>query len=221
MVSSRLRAAISGSLDAEIALPVAWLDASDAAGEESRTGVGDLLTKLHWGGGSGDWSWGLSLGAYWPVGDLGEADLPATATFSSGTVDPSIGGSVTLPRLGGWGWHVSWDARLVAVDRDDGTRLGSSFTTTVGWDRPLAKRLDGQVVLTYFGRASDEGNPMEDSGGDWLYLQPFLSADLLVRPAYAVQATVGGRIPLVQNVRGMQLVESPALSLGIAQTFRF
>ncbi len=27
---------------------------------------------------------------------------------------------------------------------------------------------------------------MEDTGGDWLYFQPFLTADLFVRPSYAV-----------------------------------
>jgi hypothetical protein len=65
------------------------------------------------------------------------------------------------------------------------------------------------------------GDEPEDTGGDWLYLQPFLSMDVLVRPSFAVQATVGGRVPLVQNVRGTQLVESPSVSLGVAQTFRF
>ena len=70
-------------------------------------------------------------------------------------------------------------------------------------------------------RYTQFGNMMEDTGGDWLYFQPFLSADIFVRPSYAVQALIGGRVPLMQNVRGTQLVESPAVSLGLAQTVRF
>jgi hypothetical protein len=221
VLTSRLQGAITKSLSAEVSLPIAWLNASDAAGEESRTGAGDLQTKIHWSRSSADWSYGLSAGAYWPVGDLGGDELPSTATFSSGTVDPSLGGFVTLPRRGGWGCQLSWDARVVVSERDDGTRLGSSFTAVLGLGRPLRERLDAQLVMAYFGRAADEGNSMEDTGGDWLYAQPFLSADVLVRPSYAVQVTAGGRIPLVQNVRGTQLVESPSLTLGLAQNFRF
>jgi hypothetical protein len=220
VLSSRLSGAITGSLGVEASLPFAWLDASDAIADESRTGAGDLLTRLHWRRTASGWSYGLSAGAYWPVGNLGSEELPATATFSSGTVDPSVGGFVSLPRVGGWGCQVSWDARLVASERDAGSRLGSSFAVSLGWDRSLTRRLAGQVVLTYFGRASDEGNPMEDTGGDWLYFHPFMSANVFVRPSYALQVTAGGRIPVVQNVRGTQLVESPSLSLGIAQTFR-
>jgi len=234
VLATRLRGAITGSFAAEVSLPVAWTEASDAAGEESSTGVGDLQTRLHWTRAANGWAWGVSAGAYWPVGDLGGEALPANATFSSGTVDPSLGAFVALPRVAGWGCQLSTDTRLVVADNDDGSRLGSSFTAAIGWDRSITRRLDAQVAVTYFGRAADEAAPMdlggghmghgdepEDTGGDWLYLQPFLSMDLLVRPSFAVQATVGGRFPLVQNVRGTQLVESPSVSLGVAQTFRF
>jgi hypothetical protein len=234
VLGTRLRGAITESFAAEVSLPVAWTEARDAVGEESGTGVGDLQTRLHWTRAPGDWAWGVSAGAYWPVGDLGGEALPANATFSSGTVDPAVGAFVALPRVAGWGCQLSIDARLVVADNDDGSRLGSSFSAVMGWDRSLTRRLDAQVALTYFGRAADDPAPMdmagghmghgdepEDTGGDWLYLQPFLSMDVLVRPSFAVQATVGGRVPLVQNVRGTQLVESPSVSLGVAQTFRF
>ena len=59
---------------------------------------------------------------------------------------------------------------------------------------------------------------MEDTGGDWIYLLPFFSADIYTKPAYAIQVSIGARIPLMQRVEGTQLVESPNFSIGLAQT---
>jgi hypothetical protein len=197
------------------------MDAQDEAGKVSRSGVGDLLTRISWGSGTESWSYGVSAGAYWPVGELGNQDLPATATFSTGTVDPTVGAHISGPPLFGFVWFSSVSSRFVVSERDNGSRLGSNYTVSFGLSRMLANRIDGQLLLTYFARARDKGNMMEDSGGDWVYLQPFLSADVYANPSYALQISIGARIPLVQRVEGIQLVESPNFSFGLAHTINF
>jgi hypothetical protein len=87
-----------------------------------------------------------------------------------------------------------------------------------GLSRPLTARIDGQLLLSYFARARDKGNMMEDTGGDWVYLQPFLSANVYANPSYALQLSIGARVPLLQRVEGTQLVESPNFSFGLAHT---
>jgi len=116
---------------------------------------------------------------------------------------------------------MSVSTRQVLGKREGGSRLGSSYTGVFGLNRRLANRFVGQLLLTYFAREHDEGNKMEDSGGDWLYIQPFLSADIYARPSYAFQVSVGARVPLIQSVQGTQLVESPSFSLGLAHTVNF
>lgn len=216
-----LRVGIRRGFEAELALPVAWMEAKDAAGTAKRTSVGDVPTRIVWNAARRAWSYGLSGGVYWPVGELGTEGLPATATFSTGTVDPTAGAHLRGPELFGFGWQLSSSARLVVADQDDGSRLGSSFTTTAALDRPLGRRFVAQALLTHFHRQADRDNMMEDSGGDWLYLQPQLLANLLARRDRSIQAYFGARIPLRQNVRGMQLVESTALSFGLALTREF
>ena len=194
------------------------MDAKDEAGEVSRSGVGDLLTRISWGRGTESWSYGVSAGVYWPIGELGDQDLPTTATFSTGTVDPTVGAYISGPPLRGFVLHSSMSSRFVVGERDDGLRLGSNYTVSLGLSRPLPARINGQLLLTYFARGRDKGNIMEDSGGDWVYLQPFLSADVYTNPSYALQVSLGARIPLVQRVEGTQLVESPNFSFGLAHT---
>jgi hypothetical protein len=236
-----LRAGLSRSLEADVTLPIAWLDAKDEFGEESSAGVGDLLTRVTWNGGTDQWSYGISAGAYWPVGELGSPDLPPTATFSSGTIDPTLGAFLAGPLFNGFGWFTSVNSRLVVGERDDGMSFGSNYTAVLGVARRISKRIDGQLLLTYFAlerdKAGTEGamssqasgdamdimmdNMVEDAGGNWLYLQPFVSANLFARPSYALQASIGARLPLVQSVEGTQLVESPSFSFGFAHTVTF
>lgn len=216
--SNILRLGISHSLEAEVALPVAWMDAEDPAGRVTRTSIGDVPTLLTWSHRRSDWTMGVTGGVYWPVGELGTEGLPATATFSTGTVDPTIGAYLLGPLLGDWGWHVSSSTRWVVSDQDDGSRLGSSFSTSLGVNRTIGPRFVGQVLVTHFHRQTDTGNAMEDSGGDWMYAQPQVLANVFTRPDQSLQAMVGARIPMLQNVRGTQLVESPSLSFGLAYT---
>jgi hypothetical protein len=108
--------------------------------------------------------------------------------------------------------------RLVLGERDDGSQLGSNYTMSFGVGRSVASRIDGQLLLTYFSRSRDKGNMMEDTGGDWIYLQPYLTADVYANPSYALQVSIGARIPLLQRVEGTQLVESPNFSFGLAHT---
>jgi hypothetical protein len=219
LLVNTLGVALGKGLGAEASLPVAWMEAKDEAGEDSRSGVGDLLTRVMWSHAAGNWSYGLAAGAYWPVGELGSQDLPAAATFSTGTVDPSFSASLSGLPIGGFAWRFSASTRLVVDERDDGSRLGSSLTGAFALDRRLHSRVGGRLILTYLTRESDEGNAMEDSGGEWLYLQPFLTTDAFLRPSYAIQVVLGARFPLVQDVHGTQLVESPSFTLGFAQTF--
>jgi hypothetical protein len=212
---------MTGTLEAEASLPVAWLDARDELEEESTSGVGDLLTRVVWSRASGPWSYAVSAGMYWPVGEMGNEDLPASATFSTGSVDPALGAFLSGPPFRGFSWFTSVSTRQVLDKRNNGSRLGSSYTATLGLNRQLAKRFSGQVLVSYFARERDEGNMMEDTGGDWLFVQPFLRADVYARPSYAVQVLLGVRVPLIQDVEGTQLVESPSLSLGFAHTVSF
>lgn len=199
-------------------MPIAWMDASDESGEESRSGAGDLLTRITWSSGSGRWSYGASVGAYWPVGELSSENLPASATFSTGSVDPALGAFLSGPPFRGFSWYTSVSTRQVLGAREDGSRLGSSYTAAWGLNSRIVNRLGGQIVLTYFSRERDEGNDMEDSGGDWVYVQPLLLVDVYTQPSYAFQILAGARIPLMQSVHGTQLVESASFSIGLAHT---
>lgn len=221
LLINSVRTGLSKTLEAEASLPLAWMDARDESGEESRSGAGDLLTRIVWSRGTGRWSYGISVGTFWPVGELGSKELPASATFSTGTIDPAFGAFLSGPSFRGVGWYMSISTRQVLGIRKDGSRLGSSYTGAFGLNRRVTNRLAGQLLLTYFAREHDDGNEMEDSGGDWLYVQPFLSMDIYARPSYALQVLMGARVPLIQNVRGTQLVESPSLSLGLAHTINF
>lgn len=89
---------------------------------------------------------------------------------------------------------------------------------SLGLGRPITDRIDGRLLLSYFARERDKGNMMEDSGGDWVYLQAFLSANAYAKPSYALQLLIGARVPLLQRVEGIQLVESPNFSFGLAST---
>ncbi len=218
LLLNSIRAGLSKNLEFEVSIPVAWMNAKNESGEVSTSGVGDLLTRISWGGVTESWIYGVSAGAYWPVGKLGNQDLPATATFSTGTVDPAIGAYMSGPTLLGFGWYSSVSSRLVVSERDDGSRLGSSYTMSLGISRTLTNRIDGQLLLTYFVRDRDKGNMMEDTGGNWIYIQPFLSASLYAKPSYAFQVSIGARVPLLQRVEGTQLVESPNFSFGFAHT---
>ena len=217
---TNLRLGLTPWLELETALPVAWMDARDGDERVERTGVGDVPLLLAWNHDLEEWSFGLSGGAYLPVGEIGSEGLPATATFSTGTVDPTFGVSVVGPRLvGRLGWQFSSTTRLVVADQDNGRRLGSSFTTSLGVDHPLGERFVGQVQLTHFHRAEDSGPTMEPSGGDWLYLQPQVAGNLFTSPNQAVQALLGLRVPILQDVVGRQLVDSTALTFGLAYTW--
>jgi hypothetical protein len=218
VVSGILRAALGGDWEAEASLPVSWLEAADERGEESRTGTGDLLTRLHWGRRAGAWGYGLSAGAFWPVGELGSGDLPTTANFSSGTVDPVLGLQVGRQVGGDLEVSLATTARLVVADHEEGRRLGSSLTTSLSLRRPLSRAVSLQLLCIHLARGEDQGNAMEDTGGEWLYLQPLAVVKLRARPDHALQGVLGGRFPLAQNVRGRQLVDSPALVAGLALT---
>lgn len=216
-----LRVGLGSALEAELALPIAWMDARDGTERAEQTSVGDLATRLSWTTARRDWSFGATVGAYWPVGELGTDGLPATATFSSGTIDPTAGVHLRGPQMRGIGWQLSTNARFVLSDQDNGARLGSSFSTSVAVDRPLGDRLVVQMSGTHFHRQSDRDNPMEDSGGDWFYLQPQLLGNVLTRADQSIQAFLGLRIPVYQNVRGLQLADSASFSFGIAYTREF
>lgn len=217
---SNLRLGLTSWLEVETALPVAWMDARDGDETVERTGIGDVPVLLTWSRGTADWSLGLSGGAYLPVGELGSDALPATATFSTGTVDPTLGATLVGPRLlGRLGWQLSSTARLVVAEQDDGRRLGSSVTTSLGVDHTLGDRFVGQIQFTHFHRAEDSGPTMGDTGGHWLYLQPQVVGSVFTSPQQAVQALVGLRIPLHQDVAGRQLVDSTSMTFGLAYTW--
>lgn len=221
LLASGARIGMGRGFEAEASLPVAWLDAKGEEGKESRFGAGDLLTRILWSRGIGGWTYGFSAGMYWPVGELGTSEVPATATFSTGTYDPAVDVFLSGPSFRGVDWYASAGTRQIFGEQDNGSRLGSSYTVSLGLTGRVVNRLAGQVLLSYFARERDEGNVMEDTGGDWLYIQPFLRADIFASASHAVQALVGVRVPLIQNVEGTQLVESTSLSLGFAHTLNF
>lgn len=214
-----VRFGLGRSLEFDLRLPAAWMDARDGAESVERNSVGDLATLLTWTGAREDWMLAATAGVHWPTGDLASDGLPATATFSTGTIDYAAGVSVAGPRVAGWGWQVTTISRLVFDEQDDGRRLGSSSTTTFGVDRPVGSRWVGQLLLTHFHRQADDGPVMEDTGGDWIYLQPQIAADLFTRPDHAIQAVAGLRIPLRQDVRGTQLVDTTTFNVGLAYTW--
>lgn len=221
-----LRAGIASSLEAEIALPVAWMDARDGDERVQTSSIGDVPTLLTWTRQHPSWSWSLTGGVYWPTGEIGADSLPATANFSTGTIDPTFAVQLLGPAWRGWNWQLATVTRQVIQEKEDGSRLGSSITTTFGVSRAIGRRLVGQVLAMHFHREEDQHAPMgtgmmdmaEDSGGDWLYLQPQLVGSVLTRPDHALQVMLGARLPLVQNVVGMQLVDSPTVTLGVAYT---
>lgn len=216
MVLSSFRIGLPWAVEGGLSLPVAWMKARDAQGQGSNSGIGDLLTEVRWSKARRPWRLGASVGAYWPLGEVGSQGLPATATFSTGTVDPAVGLRLSGPSLGDLGWLLSVNARIVVGGKDNGRRLGSTITTAAELHREFGSRLTGQVLLTHFRREPDRGQAMEDTGGSWIYLQPVLAVDLLVRPEHAIQLLFGARSPLIQDVQGIQLVESPSVTIGLS-----
>lgn len=213
-----LRLGLPGQLEGRLSLPYAWMEARDEAGEASRNGVGDLLAELRWSRPVDGWILGLSAGSYLPVGELGGRGLPATATFSTGTVDPTLGVQLAGPAVAGLGWSLGTLTRLVLAEQDDGRQLGSSLTSTLAVDRVLGREFVAQLQFVHFHREEDEGPAMEASGGNWLYLAPVLGYRLLAGRGHSLQLKLGARIPVYQDVVGRQLVESPAWNFGLGYT---
>jgi hypothetical protein len=197
------------------------MDATDPGGSVSDSGVGDLLTEVRWNRVGGAWTYGLAGGLYWPLGDLQSGGLPTTATFSSGTIDPTFNAYLSGPGAGGFDWTLTGSTRLVVSDQSEDRRLGSTYMSSLWVDRAIAAGLGGQVQLIYFHRGEDSGNVMEPSGGHWVYLSPGISYAFFAQSGRSLQATLALRIPLLQDVVGRQLVESPALNFGLGYTIEF
>lgn len=207
-------------------LPWASVHASDEMGSDDAAGFGDLLARVYWNASKGKFRYGSSAGLYLPVGNLAEQDLAGIATFKSGTVDPYFALYLSRPGFLGFDWQGTLNLRAILASNDDNVKFGSSLTTSLGLGRPVHRLVRAGIHFTYLHRGSDEmsqmtGHSFEDSGGHWLYLQPSATVTLVARASYAIQLIVGGRLPLVQNVNGTQLVESPAWNVGFANTFSF
>lgn len=213
-----LRAAMGPELEFEASLPVSWLNARDGAVEEEKTGTGDLLTRVHLSRNLGHWTLGASAGVYWPVSNLDGAGLPEVATFVSGTIDPVLGLGISGGLWSGIDVGLFSSARLVVSDFEDGRRLGSTFTTTASIRHVVSRKLSLQGLVTHLHRQTDTGNMMEDSGGDWIYLQPQAAWKVAASGSRAWQFLMGLRLPVHQNVRGTQLVDSPSFLAGLSVT---
>lgn len=218
LLVSSLRFGIHDGFEGRISVPFAWMKAKDPGGEASNSGVGDFLAELRWNRFGSNWRYGISVGSYWPLGELSSQSLPATATFSTGTVDPTFGGYLSGPPLSGFSWNLASTVRLVISNRSDDHRLGSSITSGFTIDRKLTTGFAGQLQLIYFHRKADSGPVMEPSGGNWLYMSPAASYRLFADKKHSLQATLAVRIPLLQDVVGRQLVESTSLNFGLGYT---
>jgi len=216
-----LRFGVGRALEGNVSVPFAWMSATDPGGSASDSGIGDLLTEVRWNRALSLWSYGLSGGLYWPLGELQSDGLPATATFSTGTFDPTFSAYLSGPGAGGFGWTLTGSTRLVVSDQSEERRLGSTYTSSLWIDRTIVARVVGQAQLIYFHREEDSGRVMEPSGGHWIYLSPGLSYTLFANTGRSLQATLALRIPLLQDVVGRQLVESPALNFGLGYTVEF
>ena len=218
ITSLSLRRALDTRFEIEASVPYAWIEAQADGVRETTSGLGDLATRLHWGRPVDGWRAGASIGAFWPTSGTAANDVPATAYFSTGTVDPTLGLQIVPPPIAGIDVSLSADTRLVLATRDDGRRFGSSVTADLTGRRALSDRLVFSASLLIHNRASDEAS-MEDTGGTWVLIQPTLAWTTMARSDAAIRLFVGLRHPLRQDVVGRQLVEDTSALLGLSMVF--
>jgi hypothetical protein len=202
------------------------MDMHDAGGTTSVTGLGDISLVLHYLFVSEQipptWRLGFGAGVYLPTGGTTEEEIPANAAFRSGTVDPLLtyNGSYDFPS--GFGLFTVAFARLVLAENADRYRASHSISYGGGVRYSFRHSVVLSLGVTALHRFHDEshGQPVADTGGDWLYLSPAVSYQATSGLMKGLSVFIAVNSPVYQRLNATQLAEDFNFSFGVGYGFR-
>lgn len=147
------------------------------------------------------------------------ADMQPGSGAWDGIVWSNLSGSLgqSVPIQLNWTNTYRHPGEAERFNPDDHWRFGNEFVSTLGATGPLWKNLSYTGGVRYRSASSDQRNDVKqpNTGGYWLSLLPGLGYSITNK----VSARVQGRIPLVQELNGIQPTTQYALQLSLFVSF--